>query len=194
MSADSTGAGTPTHGGKEATRVRPFTAQEYLESLRDGREIWITASASRTSRRIRRSATRRACWRACTTRCTTSARARCARSTDTGSGGYTHKFYKASRTRRNWWARAMPSPNGRASRTAGWAAARTTRRRSWRRSAPIPTSTRRSRRTRGAGTRRVQEEVTFVNHAIVNPPVDRNKELSKCATSTCTSRRRPTAG
>jgi 4-hydroxyphenylacetate 3-monooxygenase len=27
--------------------------------------------------------------------------------------------------------------------------------------------------------RKVQEEVTFVNHAIVNPPVDRNKELSE---------------
>ena len=23
------------------TRTRPFTAQEYIESLRDGREIWI---------------------------------------------------------------------------------------------------------------------------------------------------------
>src|ERR1700719_4695562 len=27
--------------------------------------------------------------------------------------------------------------------------------------------------------KKVQEEVTFVNHAIVNPPVDRNKELSE---------------
>ncbi len=25
----------------------------------------------------------------------------------------------------------------------------------------------------------MQEEVTFVNHAIVNPPVDRNKELAE---------------
>jgi len=23
------------------TRTRPFTAQEYIESIRDGREIWI---------------------------------------------------------------------------------------------------------------------------------------------------------
>ena len=27
--------------------------------------------------------------------------------------------------------------------------------------------------------KKVQEEVTFVNHAIVNPPVDRNKELAE---------------
>ena len=27
--------------------------------------------------------------------------------------------------------------------------------------------------------KKVQEECTFVNHAIVNPPVDRNKELSE---------------
>ena len=34
-------------------------------------------------------------------------------------------------------------------------------------------------RTPGAGTRKCNEEVTFVNHAIVNPPVDRNKELAE---------------
>ena len=28
----------PTFG---ATRTKPFTSQEFLESLRDGREIWI---------------------------------------------------------------------------------------------------------------------------------------------------------
>ncbi len=36
---------------------------------------------------------------------------------------------------------------------------------------------------------------TFVNHAIVNPPVDRNKPAGRRrATCTCTSRRRPTRG
>ena len=36
-----------------------------------------------------------------------------------------------------------------------------------------------SRRTPGAGTRRSQEDVPFVNHAIVNPPIDRDKPLDE---------------
>jgi 4-hydroxyphenylacetate 3-monooxygenase len=41
--------------------------------------------------------------------------------------------------------------------------------------------------------KRVQEEVTFVNHAFVNPPVDRNKELSEVRDVYLHSRRKPTA-
>ena len=55
---------------------------------------------------------------------------------------------------KSWSAAAMRLPSGRASRTAGWAAARTTRRRFWRRWARTPTTTRRSTETPGAGTRR----------------------------------------
>src|SRR6266496_3997923 len=79
----------------------PFTGQEYIESLRDGREIYIygervkdvtTHPAFRnTVRMLARlydalhdtNAERR------NTLCT---------ETDTGSGGYTHKFFRASRT------------------------------------------------------------------------------------------------
>ena len=32
---------TQTTTMKSASRTRPFTAEEYIESLRDGREIWI---------------------------------------------------------------------------------------------------------------------------------------------------------
>ena len=60
--------------------------------------------------------------------------------------------------RRRWSARAMPSPNGRASPTAGWAAARITRPLSWPRSARIRSSTSLSRRMRGAGTRRCRRK------------------------------------
>ena len=73
----------------------------------------------------------------------------------------------------------MPSPNGRASRTAGWAAARTIRLRSSPRSAPIPDFYTPFEENARRWYKKVQEEVTFVNHAIVNPPVDRNKELSE---------------
>ena len=40
-------------------------------------------------------------------------------------------------------------------------------------------STRRIEENARRWYKKVQEEVTFVNHAIVNPPVDRNKELSE---------------
>jgi hypothetical protein len=34
---------TQTAAQDGAARTRPFTSKEYLESLRDGREIWIYA-------------------------------------------------------------------------------------------------------------------------------------------------------
>lgn len=39
-------------------RFVPLTGQEYLDSLNDDREVWITANASATSPTIRRSGTR----------------------------------------------------------------------------------------------------------------------------------------
>ena len=41
------------------TRTSPMTGDEYLESIRDGREIWIYGERVRTSPRTRRSATPR---------------------------------------------------------------------------------------------------------------------------------------
>ena len=98
------------------TRTRPFTGQEYIESLRDGREIWIygervkdvtTHPAFRnTVRMLARLYDALHDEQRKSILCT---------ETDTGSGGYTHKFFQASRTtRKKWWARATPSRNGRA--------------------------------------------------------------------------------
>ena len=56
--------------------ARPFTGAEYLESLKDGREVY-TANGSRMSPRIRRSATPRAPLRDSMTRCTTRSIATC---------------------------------------------------------------------------------------------------------------------
>ena len=59
-----------------------------------------TASASRTSPRIRRSAMPRARSRGSTTRCTTrSSKDVLTCPTDTGSGGFTHKFFRVARSR-----------------------------------------------------------------------------------------------
>ena len=38
MSAEPLG---PSQSSHAAPRTRPFTGSEYLESLRDGRDIWI---------------------------------------------------------------------------------------------------------------------------------------------------------
>ena len=162
-----------------AARTRPFTSKEYFESLRDGREIWIygervkdvtTHPAFRNTVRMlgrlydalhdeRKSVL-----------CT---------ETDTGSGGYTHAFFKASRNTEEMvksrdaiaeWARVTygwmgRSPDYKAAFLATLGA----------NAEFYDPFTENARRW----YRKVQEEVTFVNHAIVNPPVDRNKQLEE---------------
>ena len=97
-----------------ASRTRPFTSEEYMESLRDGREIWIygervkdvtTHPAFRNTVRMLARLYDALHDQRKDILCT---------ETDTGSGGYTHKFSGLRAMRRRWWARATPSPNGRA--------------------------------------------------------------------------------
>ena len=99
--------------------------------------------------------------------------------TDTGSGGYTHKFFQAPKSAEDLvgsrdaiaeWARV----------TYGWMGR-------------SPDYKAAFLATLGANPdfyepfkdnalrwyKKVNEEVTFVNHAIVNPPVDRNKQLEE---------------
>jgi 4-hydroxyphenylacetate 3-monooxygenase len=74
---------------------RPFTGAEFLESLRDGREVWIygervkdvtTHPAFRNSARMYNALHDPERKEVLTT------------STDTGNGGFTHKFYGVSRS------------------------------------------------------------------------------------------------
>src|SRR6267154_2681853 len=78
------------------SRTRPFTGQEYMESLRDGREIWIYGERVKdvTTHPAFRNTTRMLARlydalhdERKSILCT---------ETDTGSGGYTHKFFRAS--------------------------------------------------------------------------------------------------
>src|SRR4029079_6789408 len=99
--------------------------------------------------------------------------------TDTGNGGYTHKFFKApksvddmvgSRDAIAEWARVTygwmgRSPDYKAAFLATLGANSGFY-------APYEENAKR-------WYQKVQEEVTFVNHAIVNPPVDRNKQLEE---------------
>ena len=161
-------------------RTRPFTGQEYIESLRDGREIWIhgervkdvtTHPAFRnTVRMLARLYDALHDEKRNSILCT---------ETDTGSGGYTHKFYRAPRNVEELigtrdaiaeWARVTygwmgRSPDYKAAFLATLGADPDFYE-------PFQENARR-------WYKKAQEEVTFVNHAVVNPPVDRNKELGE---------------
>src|SRR5246500_3532681 len=160
-------------------RTQPFSSQEFLESLRDGREIWIygervkdvtTHPAFRNTVRMMARLYDALHDQRNSVLCT---------ATDTGNGGYTHKFFKAPRNAEEMvgsrdaiaeWARVTygwmgRSPDYKAAFLATLGANADYYE-------PFADNARR-------WYKKVQEEVTFVNHAIVNPPVDRNKELSE---------------
>ena len=165
----------------EATaRVRPMTGNEYLESIRDGREIWIYGERVKdvtTHPAFRNTA--RMIARLYDALHDPARKDVLTAPTDTGSGGFTHKFYLPSRNAEEMvgardaiaeWARV----------TYGWIGR-------------SPDYKAAFLATLGANSsfyepydgnartwyKKVQEEVSFVNHAIVNPPVDRDKPLDE---------------
>ena len=115
--------------------------------------------------------------------------------TDTGSGGLHAQIFKVAAppkmSSRNAMYDRWPGP---ASPTAGWAAAPTTRPHSSIPSAPMPSSTESSPTTPAPGTSEAQESVLYLNHALVNPPIDRNKPVEQVRTSTSPSRKETDAG
>ena len=172
--ADGTGRNPRT----SSARHQPSTGREYLESLRDGREVYIygervedvtTHPAFRNAARTHRAALRRA------------ARSKNEKDTltcptDTGAGTFTHRFFRVARSREEvigqrdaiaQWARLSygwmgRSPDYKASlMNALGANARVLR-------AALP-------KMRKHWYARSQNHVLFMNHAIVNPPVDRMK-------------------
>ena len=165
---------------KSATRTRPFTAQEYIESIRDGREIWIYGERVKdvTTHPAFRNTVRMLA-RLYSALHQEKRKSVLCIETDTGSGGFTHKFYRATRDAEELvgardaiaaWARLTygwmgRSPDYKASFLATLGANSDFYK-------PFEENARR-------WYKKVQEEVSFVNHAIVNPPVDRNKELSE---------------
>ncbi len=164
--------------GYSTGRTRPFTGQEYLDSLKDGREIWIYGERVKdvTTHPAFRNTVRMIA-RLYDALHDPARRDVLTTATDTGSGGYTHKFFRAPKNAGEMvadrdaiaeWARVSYGWIG---RSPDYKAAFLT--------------------TLGANSSfyepyeenakrwyaRVQEEVSFVNHAIVNPPVDRNRPL-----------------
>ncbi|MGE0725252.1 MAG: 4-hydroxyphenylacetate 3-hydroxylase N-terminal domain-containing protein, partial [Alphaproteobacteria bacterium] len=159
-----------------ADKARPFTGAEYLASLRDGRCIYIDGervddvtthpafrNAARSIARIYDALHDPARREALTV------------ATDTGNGGYTHRYFRPARSRED--IRAQQAA------IAEWA------RMSYGWMGRTPDYKASLMNTLGANAeyygkfadnarawhRRAQEAVLFMNHAIVNPPVDRSK-------------------
>jgi 4-hydroxyphenylacetate 3-monooxygenase len=160
----------------QQTGDRPFTGAEFLESLRDGREVWIYGERIKdvTTHTAFRNAARMIA-RMYDALHDPERKEILTAPTDTGNGGFTHKFYKVprnvddlvgSRDAIAEWARISygwmgRSPDYKASLTG----------------------------TLGANAdfyapyqqnaldwyRRVQERCLFLNHALINPPVDKSR-------------------
>jgi 4-hydroxyphenylacetate 3-monooxygenase len=160
--------------------TRPYTGQEYLESLRDAREIWIYGERVKdvTTHPAFRNTVRMIA-RLYDALHDPATKDVLTTPTDTGGGTVTHKFYKATRTAEELvgardaiaaWARITygwigRSPDYKAAFLATLGANDMYY-------APFDENARR-------WYKKVQEEVSFVNHAIVNPPVDRDKPLDE---------------
>jgi 4-hydroxyphenylacetate 3-monooxygenase len=158
------------------TGSRPMTGAEYLESLRDGREVWVYGERVRdvTAHPAYRN-TARMIARLYDALHDPQRQPRLVAETDTGSGGFTHRFFRTSRSAQELveardaiaeWARMTygwlgRSPDYKAAflGTLGANAAFY---------APYEENARR-------WYRRAQEQVQFWNHAIINPPVDRQR-------------------
>src|SRR5882762_3254193 len=82
-----------------AERTRPFTGAEYLDSIRDGREIWIYGERVKdvTTHPAFRNTVRMIA-RLYDALHDPNRQAVLTTPTDTGGGSFTHKFFKASRT------------------------------------------------------------------------------------------------
>jgi 4-hydroxyphenylacetate 3-monooxygenase len=161
-------------------RTRPLTGAEYLESVRDGREIWIYGERVKdvtTHPAFRNTA--RMIARFYDAMHDPARKAVLTTETDTGSGGYTHWYYKASRNvaelvaARDAIAESARISYGWIGRTPDYKAAfLATMGANPGAYAPYEENAKR-------WYKRAQEEVTFVNHAIVNPPIDRDKPLDE---------------
>jgi 4-hydroxyphenylacetate 3-monooxygenase len=169
-----TPAPTGVRAGAEEAR-RPLTGDEYLDSLRDGREVWLHGERVRdvtTHPAFRNTA--RMLARLYDALHDPARNGTLTTGTDTGSGGFTHRFYRASRSAEELvgardaiaeWARLTYGWMGRSpDYKAAFLATLDSNAEFY---APYQDNARR-------WYREAQERVSFWNHAIVHPPVDRD--------------------
>ncbi|WP_035060190.1 4-hydroxyphenylacetate 3-monooxygenase, oxygenase component [Andreprevotia chitinilytica] len=163
-----------------ADAKRPFTGAEYLASLRDGREIYIygdrvhdvtthpafrnaAASMAKLYDALHDPASKdELCW-----------------DTDTGNGGYTHKFFRYARSADDLrqqrdaiaaWSRLSYGWMGRSpDYKAAFGCALGANPEFY---GPYEANAR-------TWYKRIQEACLYLNHAIVNPPIDRDKPVDQ---------------
>lgn len=182
MSATKPAAGKdpvkPLNGRHGATPAgdRPFTGKEYLESINDGRNVYINGERVKdVSSHPCFQNSARSIARLYDSMHDPKYRDVLMTETDTGSGGLTHRFFKAARSGEDLiaqrdavavWARLTygwmgRSPDFKASLTNTFG--------------PNAEFYGKQAGNARAWYRKVQETVPFINHAIVNPPVDRGR-------------------
>lgn len=159
-----------------AGKPRPFTGAEYLESLRDGREVWIYGERvdDVTTHPAFRNAARSLA-RLYDALHDPAQQAVLTCPTDTGTGSFTHKFFRIGRSREDLigqrdaiaqWARM----------TYGWMGRTPDYKASLMNTLAVNDELYgKFAANAKAWHRRAQDYVLFMNHAIVNPPVDRGK-------------------
>src|SRR3989440_10916207 len=159
-----------------AGKNRPFTGKEYLESLRDDREVYIYGERVRdvTTHPAFRNAARSIA-KLYDALHDPKHKDVLTSPTDTGSGSFTHKFFRVAQSREDLI--------GQREAIAAWA------RMSYGWMGRTPDYKASLMNTLGVQYdfyekfadnakrwyKRAQDNVLFMNHAIVNPPVDRNK-------------------
>jgi 4-hydroxyphenylacetate 3-monooxygenase len=163
-----------------ADAARPFTGKEYLESLRDDRHVYINGERVKdvTSHIAFRNSVR-TLGRLYDALHDPNARDVLTSPTDTGSGGYTHKFFRPAKSREDLVAQQRAIAEW-SRMTYGWMGR-------------TPDYKASLMNTLGANAeyygkyadnarrwfKRAQEAVFFMNHAIVNPPVDRGRPTNE---------------
>jgi 4-hydroxyphenylacetate 3-monooxygenase len=160
----------------------PFTGEEYLESLRDGREVWIYGERVKdvtAHPAFRNSA--RSIARLYDALHDPEQQSTLTLPTDTGNGGFTHSFFRVPRSRDDLlaardaivgWQRQVYGFMG---RTPDYKAAFLgTLGADPEFYAPYQDNARR-------WYTRAQERVLFMNHALVHPPIDRSRPADEVA-------------
>ena len=164
------------------TVTRPLTGEEYLESLRDGREVWLYGErvADVTTHPAFRNAARMVA-RLYDALHDPKYKEVLTTATDTGSEGYTHRYFRAPTT----WEEQLAARDA----VAAWA--RLTY--GWLGRAPDYKGA--FLGTLGANAefykpyeanarawyKKAQEQVLYLNHAIIHPPVDRDRPVHERA-------------
>ena len=155
-----------------ADKNRPFTGPEYLESLRQGREVYINGEQVKDVTPARGFPLRRARSRGSMMRCMSRQDVLTA-PTDTGSGGCTHRYFKAARFAE--FARQKEAITVWARKTYGWMGRTPDYKASLMNTLGVNADFYGQFADNArAWHKRAQEPVLFMNHAIVNPPVDRS--------------------